>query len=81
MRTSSIILASAALVASTSAHSNVTYTTEIVTAYETYCPSPTEIVHGTKTYTVTKVSDDARASAERSLHRDNRTMMSRYQHV
>lgn len=30
-------------------------TTEIVTSYTTYCPLPTTIVEGNKTYTVTKV--------------------------
>ncbi|WPH00440.1 Hypothetical protein R9X50_00326900 [Acrodontium crateriforme] len=29
------------------------YTTEVVTAYTTYCPESTEITHGTKTYTAT----------------------------
>lgn len=36
--------------------SNVTYTTEVVTAYTTYCPGPTQVVHNSKTYTVTSVS-------------------------
>ncbi|KAK8042243.1 Mmc protein [Apiospora rasikravindrae] len=31
----------------------VKYTTEIVNQYTTYCPGPTQITHGTKTYTVT----------------------------
>lgn len=57
MRTSSVVAASAALVAGANAWGNVTYTTEVVTAYTTYCPSSTEVVHGTKTYTVTEVSD------------------------
>ena len=35
--------------------SNVTYTTEVVTAYTTYCPVATEITHGGKTYTVSEV--------------------------
>ena len=30
-------------------------TTEVVTAYTTYCPEPTTITHGTETYTVTEV--------------------------
>ncbi|KAG9253078.1 uncharacterized protein F5Z01DRAFT_174070 [Emericellopsis atlantica] len=33
---------------------HVTYTTETVTAITTYCPGPTTITHGTKTYTVTE---------------------------
>ena len=57
MRTSSVVAASAALVAGANAWGNVTYVTEVVNAYTTYCPSSTEVVHGTKTYTVTKVSD------------------------
>lgn len=60
MRASSIVAASVALVAGANAHysyDNVTYTTEVVTAYTTVCPTPTEIVHGTQTYTVTTVSN------------------------
>jgi hypothetical protein len=58
----SIIAAAAALLSVASAQygnettPSVTYTTEIVTAYETYCPYATEIVHGEMTYTVTEVS-------------------------
>lgn len=40
-----------------SAAANVTYTTKVVTAYETYCPGPTQITYGTNTYTVTEVRD------------------------
>lgn len=36
--------------------SNVTYTTEIVESYVTYCPGPTEISHGGKTYTITEAT-------------------------
>ncbi|OAQ61892.1 mmc protein [Pochonia chlamydosporia 170] len=32
---------------------NVTVVTEVVDQYTTYCPGPTQITHGTKTYTVT----------------------------
>lgn len=73
MRSSSIIAASVALVAGANAHysyDNVTYTTEVVTAYTTVCPTPTEIVHGTQTYTVTEVSNcksRARMNTSRSL--------------
>ena len=53
------VVALAALVASASAQyyngTTPVYTTEVVTSYTTYCPSPTEIVHGSKTYTVTEV--------------------------
>ena len=54
---SSMITASAALVAGAAAWGNDTlvYTTEIVTAYTTYCPAATQITHGTQTYTVTEV--------------------------
>lgn len=44
-----------AAVAGAHAWSNVTYTTEVVTALTTYCPSATEITHGGTTYTVTEV--------------------------
>jgi len=56
MRTSSVVAASAALVAGANAFGNATYVTEVVTAYTTYCPTPTEVVHGTHTYTVTKAT-------------------------
>lgn len=58
------IIAAAALAAGVSASSypvyspapNVTYTTEVVTSYETYCPGPTQITYGTNTYTVTEAT-------------------------
>jgi len=37
------------------ASKNVTYVTEVVTALTTYCPEPTQITYGDKTYTITKV--------------------------
>lgn len=37
------------------ANKNVTYVTEVVSAYTTYCPGPTVISHADKTYTITKV--------------------------
>ena len=40
----------------TTATPDVVYTTEVVTALTTYCPAPTTITHGTKTYTVTKAT-------------------------
>lgn len=58
-------VAIAAFVAGASASYNYTtpaapvypvYTTEVVTGYETYCPSATEITHGGKTYTVTEAT-------------------------
>ncbi|KAL9120202.1 MAG: hypothetical protein Q9187_003245 [Circinaria calcarea] len=58
-----VAASTAALVAGASAnHLNTTmsnttiYTTEVVTAYTTYCPAPTEIVHGTETYVVTEAT-------------------------
>ena len=41
--------------------SNVTYTTEVVTAYTTYCPAPTTISHNGETYTITEVCDGSGA--------------------
>lgn len=41
-------------VAATAHHGNVTYTTVTTDKIEYYCPGPTEIVHGSKTYTVTE---------------------------
>lgn len=35
---------------------NVTYTTEVVTAYTTYCPAATQLTYGGKTYTVTEAT-------------------------
>jgi hypothetical protein len=55
----STVAAAAAFVAGTNAWSNHTgpaYVTEVVTAYTTYCPGPTKITHGHKTYTVTKAT-------------------------
>jgi hypothetical protein len=55
----STVAATAAFVAGTNAWSNHTgpaYVTEVVTAYTTYCPGPTKITHGHKTYTVTKAT-------------------------
>lgn len=44
------IVAAASVVA---AGSNVTYVTEVVDVYTTYCPEATTLTHGSKTYTVT----------------------------
>ncbi|KAI9167695.1 Clock-controlled protein [Paramyrothecium foliicola] len=38
------------------AHGNVTVVTEVVSSYVTYCPEPTQITHGDKTYTVTEAT-------------------------
>ncbi|KAK3325246.1 hypothetical protein B0H66DRAFT_115745 [Apodospora peruviana] len=45
-----------AAVAGAHAWSNVTYTTEVVTAVTTYCPYATEITYGGSTYTVTEAT-------------------------
>ncbi|KAK3309116.1 uncharacterized protein B0T15DRAFT_526202 [Chaetomium strumarium] len=47
-----------ALAAGAMAHKNetVAYTTEVVTAYTTFCPAATEVTVGTKTYTVTEAT-------------------------
>jgi len=53
MRFSTAVAASAAFVAGANAWGNYTgpvYTTEVVTAYTTYCPEATEITHGGVTY-------------------------------
>lgn len=57
MRSAAVVAASAALVAGANALSNATieYTTEVLTAYTTYCPYSTSIVHNSQTYTVTEV--------------------------
>lgn len=57
----SYIAAPLALAAGASAshlggNSTIEYTTEVVTAFTTYCPSATSIVHASSTYVVTEVS-------------------------
>ncbi|KAI9683694.1 MAG: hypothetical protein M1829_005000 [Trizodia sp. TS-e1964] len=55
----SIIAAAAALAAGAQAQvyqNGTQYTTQIVTAYTTYCPLPTTIVQNNKTYTVTSAT-------------------------
>lgn len=44
-----------AIATGAAAWGNETYVTETVDVYTTYCPGPTEITHGTKTWTVTEV--------------------------
>ncbi|OAA75268.1 hypothetical protein LEL_07256 [Akanthomyces lecanii RCEF 1005] len=54
--------ATAALVGLAAAHNNATstgevvWTTEVVTAYTTYCPAPTTVVVNNKTHTVTEAT-------------------------
>ena len=45
-----------ALATSAAALSNVTYTTEVVTALTTYCPASTTLTHNGKTYTITEAT-------------------------
>lgn len=47
------VLAAAASVLA--GHSNVTYTTEIVSSFVTYCPEATVLSYNEKTYTITEV--------------------------
>lgn len=48
------VLALAATASATYA-SNVTYTTEVVTALTTYCPEATQISYNGQTYTISEV--------------------------
>ena len=60
MRVSTAVAASAAFVAGANAWGNYTgpvYTTEVVTAFTTFCPEATKITHGGVTYAVTEVSE------------------------
>ncbi|EFX04679.1 hypothetical protein CMQ_1607 [Grosmannia clavigera kw1407] len=45
-----------ALATAVSAASNVTYTTEVVTALTTFCPEATVLTHAGKTYTITEAT-------------------------
>ncbi len=59
MTTTSTATSTATATASSSSGSGlpsgVTVTTEVVTAYTTYCPVPTTITQGSQIYTVTEV--------------------------
>lgn len=60
MRSAIAATVASALVAGASAAHNGTmsapmYTTEVVTAYTTYCPEPTTIAHNNITYTISEV--------------------------
>lgn len=48
------VAAVVAAAAAVSANKNATVVTEVVDVYTTYCPGPTQITHGSKTYTVTE---------------------------
>lgn len=63
-------VAAAALIAGTSAHYNQTspvYTTEVLTAYTTYCPYATQVSHNGVTYTVTEVRSKVVEHKDRML--------------
>lgn len=58
MRSATVVAALAAGASAThyaQGNGTVSYTTEVLTAYTTYCPASTTIVHGSETYTVTEV--------------------------
>lgn len=55
MRSAAMVVAALAAGASAWTNETVFYTTEIVTAYTTYCPAATMVTHGSLTYTVTEV--------------------------
>ena len=48
-------IAVAATAVSAWSNGTIVYTTDVVTAYTTYCPEATSVVVGGKTYTVTEV--------------------------
>lgn len=50
-----VLAAVAGVKAGIVASSNVTYTTEVVTALTTYCPEATVLTHAGTTYTITEV--------------------------
>ena len=66
----SFIAAPLALAAGASAWGNGTieYTTEVVTAFTTYCPYATSFVHASSTYVVTEVSQE-----QHSLQKSTKT--------
>ncbi|ODQ63589.1 hypothetical protein NADFUDRAFT_53252 [Nadsonia fulvescens var. elongata DSM 6958] len=57
MKFSTVAISAAAVAGASAAYTNVTLSdvtvTKVVTALTTYCPEPTTLVHGNKTYTVT----------------------------
>lgn len=59
MKSFAVVAAFAGLAAANNATAttgSVVWTTEIVTAYTTYCPAPTTVVVNNKTHTVTKAT-------------------------
>lgn len=49
------VLALAATASASYGYGNVSYTTEVVTAYTTYCPEATQLTYNGQTYTITEV--------------------------
>ena len=56
MKFSAAAVLAAAAGASAGYGGNATVVTEVVDVYTTYCPGPTQITHGSKTYTVTEAT-------------------------
>ncbi|PHH66939.1 hypothetical protein CDD81_5291 [Ophiocordyceps australis] len=54
--TAAAVLAAAAGASAHYGNNGTTVVTEVVDKYVTYCPGPTSIVHGSKTYTVTEAT-------------------------
>jgi len=52
----STIAAATLMAVGVSAGKNGTVVTEVLTEYETYCPEPTTLTHGGKTYTITEAT-------------------------
>ena len=60
------------LAAAVAAHSNVTYVTEVLTEYTTFCPEPTTLTFNDVTYTITEVKR-AKGGRSAGLRRRIRT--------
>ncbi|KKA26582.1 hypothetical protein TD95_003963 [Thielaviopsis punctulata] len=56
MKFSASVLVAASAVAAQTGVSNVTYVTDVVTAYTTFCPEATVLTYGGKTYSVTEAT-------------------------
>jgi hypothetical protein len=67
-----------ALAASVSAFSNVTYTTEVVTALTTVCPEATQLTYNGQTYTITEVRDLKRVGRANAIARRDGLWPSQY---
>jgi hypothetical protein len=50
------VLALAATASASYGYGNVSYTTEVVTAYTTYCPEATQLTYNGQTYTITEAT-------------------------